>query len=126
MPFIHIKSLPFEGQCDVSEIITGIADDFSEKTGIDVMHIHTTWEFYAPGHYAKGNKAEKFQPKCNYPIIVDLLTPDFNDLKTIEIMLNSIASSISERVNFSLNNIFINHRQAQSNMVFDDGKIVKW
>jgi len=126
MPFIHIKSLPFEEQVEMASIITYVATDFSDKTKIELEHIHTTWEFYRPGHYAKGGLAADYQPENNYPIIVDLLTPDFNDLKVIAVMLESIASSISKSVNFPIKNIFINHRPALSGMVFDDGKVVKW
>ena len=126
MPFIHIKSLPFEEKIDIASTIKNIAIDFSGNTGIQLFHIHTTWEFYQPGYYAKGDKVSEYQPKKQYPIIVDFLTPDFNDLGEIEIMLESIANSISKNISFPRNNIFINNRQSQSAMVFDDGQIVKW
>jgi len=126
MPFIHIKSLPLEEEFDVSKTLKNIAKNFSNKTGINLNLIHTTWDFYQPGHYAKGEQVADFQPKENYPIIVDLLTPDFNKLEVVEVMLESIAESISQQLHYPKNNIFINHRQAQSAMVFDDGEIVKW
>lgn len=126
MPFIHIKSLPFEEKTNISSTVKNIAIDFSADIGIQLSHIHTTWEFYQPGYYAKGEKVPEYQPKKNFPIIVDLLIPDFNNLEKIEIMLESIANSISKNLDFPKNNIFINNRQAQSSMVFDDGQIVKW
>ena len=126
MPFIHIKSLPFDEKIDIAHIIISIANDFSDETGIKLDHIHTTWEFYQPGHYAKGNKVSEYQPKNQYPIIVDLDIPDFIDLEKIEVMLESIANSISTNVSFPRNNIFINTRYARRSMVFDDGQIVKW
>ncbi len=126
MPFIHIKSLPFEEKIDIANTIKNVAIDFSGNTDIQLCHIHTTWEYYQPGHYAKGDKIAEFQPKNHYPIIVDLHTPDFNDLKIIGIMLESIANSISKNTGFPKNNIFINNHAAKSNMVFDDGDIVKW
>jgi len=126
MPFIHIKSLPFEEKIDISNVIKNIAIDFSEKNDVKLCHIHTTWEYYQPGHYAKGDKIAEFQPKNHYPIIVDLLTPDFHDLKVIGIMLESIANSISINTGFPKNNIFIRNRAAKSNTVFDDGEIAKW
>jgi len=85
-----------------------------------------TWEFYASGHYAKGEDVSEFQPKSNFPIIVDLLTPDLNDIDLVAVMMKSIANSISRNLDFPINNIFINHRQAKSEMVFDDGKVIKW
>ena len=126
MPFIHIKSLPFEEPKNIAFIIKGITEDFSENTGIPLFHIHTTWEFFLPGHYTKGDKNPAYQPEGNHPLIIDLLTPDFNDSGMIASMLVSIAESVSNRAEFPKNNIFINHRQAYSGMVYDDGKIVSW
>ena len=126
MPFIHIKSLPFEQALDFSGIIKNVALDLSDKTGIEINHIHTTWEFYAPGHYAKGYRVADYQPKAQYPIIVALLTPDFNDDPTVVHMLETVADSISRHADFPRNNIFINHSYAHSSMVFDDGQVVHW
>ena len=126
MPFIHIKSLPLKNSVDVTSVIRRIAMDFSTKVGIDLSHIHTTWEYYQPGHYAKGDKISDIQSATNYPIIVDLLTPDFNNASQIAVMLETIAESISTNCEFTKKNIFINHRQAHSGMVFDDGEIVHW
>ena len=126
MPFIHIKSLPMDESRNIQKVITGIARDFSHNTGILLEHIHTTWEFYQPGFYAKGSKLSNVQPESRFPIIVDLLTPDFNTKETMECMLESVAESISTRADFPKNNIFIHHRVAHSGMVYDDGKIVQW
>lgn len=126
MPFIHIKSLPLKDPVDIAEVLRGINRDFSEKTGIELMHLHATWEFYQPGHYAKGDTTPENQPEARHPIIVDLLTPDFNDVDTIRLMLKTIAASISTRLPFPINNIFVNHRQAHSEMVYDDGEVVAW
>lgn len=126
MPFIHIKSLPLTRPLDVPVAIQAISTDFSERTGIALQHIHVTWEFYQPGHYAKGGDTAEFQPEADFPIIVDLLSPDFNDPQKIERMLGAAAESIAKRAGFPLDNIFINHRQAHSGMVFDEGDIVRW
>lgn len=103
-----------------------INSDFSITNHIPINHVHTTWEFYIPGHYAKGKNAPNYQPDSHHPLIVDLLTPNFNKSDTIKIMLTSLAKSISGHSKVDLNNIFINHRYAHSGMVFDDGKIVEW
>lgn len=126
MPFIHIKSLPMDESLDVPNVIAGIAQDFSDNVGTELCHIHTTWEFFKPGYYAKGNKTTNIQPESHYPLIVDLLTPDSDSQATIHLMLRTIAESISKRANFPVNNIFINHRQGHSGMVFDDGEIAYW
>ena len=126
MPFIRIKSLPFEEKFNITKTVLGISNDFSLGNSIPVNHVHTTWEFYTSGHYAKGENAPTFQPYSHHPIIVDLLTPDFNGKEEIKIMLESLAKSISNHSKMNLSNIFINHQPAQSGMVFDDGKIVEW
>ena len=126
MPFIHIKSLPLQQALDMPAVLTSIAADFSQQLSIALNHIHVSWEFYQPGHYVKGDKSPDRQPEANFPLIVDLLTPDFNNAQTIELMLKTIASSIAEHAHFPINNIFINHRQAHAGMVFDDGEIVRW
>ncbi len=98
--------------------------EFAEKNHIPLEHIHTTWEFFKPGHFAKGDMAPKFMPETPHSVIVDLLTPDFNDSQTIRQTLLTLAQSISQRAKVPIHKIFINHRQAVSGTVFDDGKIV--
>ena len=126
MPFIHIKSLPFETPFEVSSVIVDICKDFAEGNDIPLEHVHTTWEFFEPGHFAKGDSTPHYQPEGPHSVLVDLLTPDFNSTETIKKMLLTLAESISKRANIPIRKIFINHRQAHSEMVFDDGEIVSW
>lgn len=126
MPFIHIKSLHLKTPIDVAQIIRGINHDFAEATAIPLHHVHTTWEFLPPGHYAKGDQSPERQPKANFPILVDLFIPDFNDAETIELMLTTLSSSLSNRSGHPRDNIFINTHLAKSGQVFDDGSIVYW
>ncbi len=126
MPFIHIKSLPYRTPLDVPEVITGICRDFAHANDIALEHVHATWEFFAPGHFAKGDSAPRFQPEGPHSILVDLLTPDFNGIATVAKMLQTLADSIATRAKVPVRKIFINHRAAHSGMVFDDGEIVKW
>ena len=126
MPFIQIKSLPMKESLNIPLVIAAIAQDFSDQVGTELCHIHTTWEFFQPGYYAKGSKIADVQPETNHPLIVDLLTPDSDSQDKINLMLRTIAESISRQASFPVNNIFINYRQAHSAMVFDDGEIVQW
>ena len=126
MPFIHVKSLPLDGSFDAKAVIEGLSEDFAKATGVGVEHVIVTWEVLPPGHYAVGGKTALHQPLNSHPVLVDLLAPDFNSDESIEKMLSAVSSSISKRVNFPINNIFINYRQAHSAMVFDAGKIVRW
>jgi len=126
MPFIHIKSLPFESELNINQVLRTIAKEFSQKTDISLEHIHATWEYFEPGHYATHDIAPDVHRSETHVVIVDLLTPDFNDKKTVKQMLRCLAGSISKHAQVSINQVFINHRQAHSEHVFGDGDIVSW
>ncbi|OMH26591.1 hypothetical protein [Motiliproteus sp. MSK22-1] len=126
MPFIHIKSLPFETAIDIQPVVEAITLDFAKGTDVAAEHVSATWEFFNAGHYAVAGKAPKYQPENSHPILVDLLAPDFHSKAHIEKMLSIVAESVSKRLGVSINNIFVNHRQAATGMVFDQGKVVRW
>jgi phenylpyruvate tautomerase PptA (4-oxalocrotonate tautomerase family) len=126
MPFIHVKSLPFDPPLNIIALVEGITKDFAEGADIALEHVTATWELFPIGHYAVAGKTVSHQPKVSHPVLVDVLTPDFNKSSEVEKMLRVVASSISTRANVPIKNIFINHRYAHSGMVFDAGEIVKW
>lgn len=126
MPFIHIKSLPFDPPLKVSAVIEGLTKDFAQGTGIGLEHVTATWEFLLPGHYAVAGKAAATQPSTSHPLLVDLLSPDFNSPAQVEKMLRVTASSLAKRARVPIENIFIHHRPARSGMVFDAGEIERW
>lgn len=126
MPIIHIKSLPLEPPFNAPEVLTGISRDFAGANDVPLAHVHVTWAYIEPGHFAKGDHAPDVQPAGPHSVLVDLLTPDFNDLETIRTMLTSLAQSIAARTRVPIRKIFINHRPAHSGMVFDDGEVVTW
>lgn len=126
MPFIHVKSLPFAVPFDVGAVLEGMSRDFAKGTGIGLEHVHATWEFLQPRHYAVAGKARDRQMRSTHPLLVDLLSPDFNDARVIEGMLDCVASSLAKRTDIPRSNIFINHRPAHSGMVFDAGSVERW
>lgn len=126
MPFIHIKSLPFDKPQDTRTLVEEISREFAALTGIGLEHVTTTWEFLPEGCYAVGGRAASFQPRDTHPVLVDLLSPDFNSPELVEKMFHALGRSISSRVEVSERNIFINHRKAYSGRVFDSGKIIRW
>ena len=126
MPFIHVKSLPFNSHFDTSAALEGITRDFAKETGIGLEHVTATWEFLAPGHYAVAGRASSRQPRGSHPVLVELLAPDFNPGAKIEKMLAAVASSIAKRARIPVTNIFVNFRRARSRRVFDAGAIVRW
>jgi hypothetical protein len=126
MPFIHVKSLPFDRLFDASRALEGITKDFAKEAGIALEHVTATWEFLAPGHYASAGSAASRQPRGSHPILVDLLAPDLNSGARVKKMLAAVASSISKRAGVPVTNIFVNFRHARSGMVFDAGEIVRW
>lgn len=126
MPFIHIKSLPFDKPFNVRAVIEGLTKDFAKGTGVGLEHVTSTWEFLLQGHYAVAGKAASHQPQDSHPVLVELLAPDFNSAGDVEKMLSTVASSISKRTKIPTKNIFIDYRQTHAGMVFDAGEIVRW
>ena len=126
MPFIHIKSLPLGPHIPVSSVVEEITKDVAREAGVDLEHITATWEYLQAGHYAVAGKAEARQSETSHPVIVDLLSPDFNGAVQIRKMLHAVAESISKRAKVPITNIFINHRQARSGMVFNAGDVETW
>lgn len=126
MPFIHIKSLPFDDQKPISDILCHINRDFSARLDIPLEHVHSTWEYFQPGHFAKGDLAPKCQPDSFHSLLVELLTPDCQDPESCATMLEVLATALAKHAKVSLQKIFICHHQARSGLVFDDGKIVHW
>jgi len=126
MPFIFVKSLPFDGSFDASAVVEAVTMDFAEGTGTAPEHVTVIWELLPKGHYAVAGQAMEHQPQSSHPLLVEILAPDFNSADEIEKMLSTAASSISKRARVPIANIFINHRSAHAGMVFDAGEIVRW
>lgn len=126
MPFIQIKSLPFEQGREIGAVLTAVSRDFSEQVGIDIAQVTATWEYLESWHYAAGGRTAVNQPEDSHPILVDLLVPDFHPPEVVQKMLECVAGSIADRARVPTNNIFINVRQARSGQVFDAGEIVRW
>lgn len=126
MPFIHIKSLPFDEPRHVGAALEGLTRDFAESTGIGLEHVTATWEFLPGGHYAVAGSAAHHQPQASHPVLVELVAPDFNSPEDVETMLETVASSISKLAKVQKDNIFISYRGVSSGTVFDRGEVVRW
>ena len=72
MPFIHIKSLPFEKTMNIPCVLKSISRDFSKTTNTEISHVHVTWEFFQTECYVKGCESAIYQPEVNFPIMVNL------------------------------------------------------
>lgn len=127
MPLICIKSLPFEDECDIPNMIKGITTDLSRATDISIEHITVTWEYIPSRHYAVAGLMPASQPQNgSHPILVDLHAPSFHAMDSVEAMMESVAFSISKRSGVSFSNIFINYCKVQSGHVFDHGEVKRW
>lgn len=126
MPFIHVRSLPFEPALDVASVLEAVSREFAQSAGVDVAHVHATWEFLKEGHYAVGGVAAGRQPAASHPVMVDLLSPGFNDAGAIETMLISLAASLAKHARIPRSKLFIHHRRAESGSVFDAGRVERW
>lgn len=126
MPYIHIKSLPFEEPKPISDILCRVNRDFALRVDVPLEHVHSTWEYFQPGHFAKGDVSPKCQPDGFHSLLVTLVTPNYNDVSTCGMMLEVLAACLAKHTKIPLRKIFICHRQVRSGMVFDDGELVYW
>ena len=126
MPFIHVKSLPFNETRDVRAALEGLTRDFAESTGINLEHVTATWDFLPEGNYAVAGSVALHQPQDSHPVLVELVAPDFNSPEDVETMLETVALSISKRVEVQKDNIFVSYRGVCSGTVFDRGEVVRW
>lgn len=126
MPFIKIKSNPFQKKMDIPLVIEKVGVDFSQATNINIEQITVTWEYFLNNHYWYAGKTTEYQNNTNHPILVDLLIPGFNSKEKIGLMLNAIATSLSKHLRVKTNEVFINCSLAESGLVYDGGKIASW
>ncbi len=126
MPFIHVKSLSLPSDTDLASLVEGLSHDFAGKANIDVKHVTVTWEIMNLDAYAVGGKVASRRGRGSFPVLVDILAPDFNSPAKVREMLRVVAGSISTRIDVSIEGIFVNYRQAHSGMVFDAGDVVEW
>lgn len=127
MPFIHIKSLPFERPFDAASVLQGISKDFSQGVRIDLAHVAATWTFFAPGHYANAGKTCAVQTdSASHPVLIQLLAPDFNTSDRIRLMLECLAEVVAAQAGLKKECLFIEYRMAHSGQVYDCGSVVTW
>lgn len=126
MPFVHVRSLPFERPLDVASVLQAVAHDLAAATGVAARHVTATWSFLAPGHYAVGGEVATHQPEGSHPVLVELLAPDLHPPESVETMLATVAQCIARSAGVPLENVFVHYRAVPSGTVFDGGEIVRW
>ena len=67
MPFIHVKSLPFDEPRNVRAVLEGLTRDFAESTGIEPEHVTATWELLPEGYYAVAGDAALYNLRFHTP-----------------------------------------------------------
>ncbi|MGF1642037.1 MAG: hypothetical protein ACFCUJ_00225 [Thiotrichales bacterium] len=126
MPVIQIKSLPFNEPKDIGKLIQAVSVDFARDAAVALKYVSVTWELLPPDSYAVAATTQAEQPRSTHPILVELLTPDFNTNDQISLMLESLAQAIARHAGVRLENIFIVQHAAKSGRIFDSGKILRW
>jgi phenylpyruvate tautomerase PptA (4-oxalocrotonate tautomerase family) len=126
MPFIHVKSLPFEPAFDVEAILEELSDEFATRAGVELKHVTATWQWLQPGHYAVGGTVARQQPDRSHPVLVTLLVPDLYSQATLEHMLTSIPVIIARLTAVPSDNVFVHCQRASSGMVLDAGQLLRW
>ncbi|MGF1546613.1 MAG: hypothetical protein ACFCUG_04770 [Thiotrichales bacterium] len=126
MPVIQIKSLPFAEPKDLGKLVEAVSADFARDAEIALKYVSVTWELLPPHSYAVAAVTQPTQPRASHPVLVNLLTPDFNTNDQITTMIESLAQAIARHAGIRVENIFIAQQPAKSGRIFDSGKIVRW
>ena len=126
MPLIHIKSLPMPEGTDIKETLLELCRELAKDLTVDTKDVLVTWEYFQPHHYATRGTTEKEQPRNEFPILIDILAPDFHGRSRIERMFKVITNILTMHAKIPRDNVFINCRLAHSGMVFDEGSIKDW
>ena len=124
MPVINIKSLPFEKEANIPEILKKINTQTANAIGYEARHIWSTWELLEPHHYAVGGETSAKTTNQTFSPIVNVISFEGKTKEQIETMLNTIAGVLSSELNIDIGNIFITYTEAPSGRVFDGGRIV--
>lgn len=126
MPLIHIRSLPIPTSFDPAPVLEGLTRDVAAATGIALEHVSATWQVMQAGAYVVAGQAASWQPADSHPLLVDILSPEFNAPELVETMLDCVATSLAVRCGLPRENIFIHHQAARSGHVFEAGAVVRW
>lgn len=126
MPLIHIKSLSFETEKDIANILKDISSEFSDHMEISEKQVIVTWDTFKENHYSYQGKIAACNEQSDHPILVDLIAPDFNSRERIQEMMFTVSKGISKYANISESRIFIVYRSANSGFVLDEGNVVEW
>ncbi len=126
MPVIHIRSLPFNPPLNTPGVLEAVTQQFAKEAGVRLKYVSACWSYLEPGHYVDAGQARGEQAAASHPLLVELLTPDVHQPASIEKQLTCLALALSRHTGISLHNIFIQHREARSGQVFDQGDIVRW
>lgn len=126
MPFIHVKSLPFEQPIEAGALLEELSEEFAIRAGVDLKHVTATWQWFMPGHYAVGGRVAHQQPDRSHPVLVTLLLPDLYSQATLEHMLTSIPVIIAKLTAVPSDNVFVHCLRAPSGTVLDAGQLLHW
>ena len=126
MPVIQIKSLALDSDTAVSDMMQRVTSAFASDVAIAEEHISMTWEILPEQHYSLAGSVATPATEQNFPLLVQLLIPDFHVQTGIETMLTSLAKHLSDACRIDSRRIFIHASLAASGQVYDAGEIMHW
>jgi len=124
MPVINIKSLHFENEVNIPELLKKLNTETARAIGYEQHHIWSYWEFIEPNHYAVAGNLSAITTENTHSPIVNVISFEGKSKEHIERMLKTIAEVLSEELKIDIGNIFITYTEASSGKVFDGGNII--
>jgi phenylpyruvate tautomerase PptA (4-oxalocrotonate tautomerase family) len=124
MPVISIKSLPFEKDVNIPEILKKLNAEVANSINYSPDSIWSYWEFITPQYYAVGDKSSEKTTGSTHSPIIEITSFEGKSNESIETAMKTTAKVVSQALGIDIGNIFIVYKEAHSGMVFDGGNIV--
>lgn len=125
MPLITINALPFDPPRDQGHLAREIAREFALQCNIALEHVSVIWREMPPHSYAVNGQTSEAQGD-GFPLLVELVTPDFHKKEILQLMLKRLAWTIHRRTGVAEDQITVVYRPALSGLVYDQGRIIDW
>lgn len=125
MPIIRMCGVEPESEMTAA-CLEEIAGGFCDRFRLNPKQLTLVWNPLQPTQMVVNGRACSNAEQGEPPILVDLLLPDCNEQTTIELMLAVLADLIAEGMQVSVTQVSINCQLTQSDMVYDNGSVVRW
>jgi len=107
MPFVHVRSLPFEHAFNAKRAVEKISGEIARCLDLDIQYITVTWAYLHAYHYAHGGQTHEFQGEDAPPVLVEVLVPENCKQEAREAVVRCAKSSVAAHAQVTAANVFV-------------------